>query len=425
MSHIVIHSFGSLGDMHPYLALALELKRRGHEVVLATAACYREYIECRGLTFRVVRPDCLWLNDSHAMRRFSHLRLGLLRLAREMMLPALRESYDDLLVAAEGADLLLSQIPSAAPRLVAETTGVPWASSVHMPLFFFSGCEVPLLPVAPSLVKRLRFLGPWFWRPMFQASKRATRFVAKPWYDLRRELGLPRASGINALLDSHSPTLVLALFSKLLAVEQPDWPPHTVTTGFPFYDGGPAELGDELRDFLDHGAPPLVFTLGTAVAADAGQFFQHSVAAAQRLGRRAVLAVKHQHNRPTPLPNDVMAVDFAPFSELFRRAEIIVHHGGIGTTGLAMRAGKPMLLVPHAWDQPDNADRVVRLGIGRSVWPRHYTAARAAHELRQLLENDDYHSRAEQVAKAVRLERGAEVACDALERLLPSRGRPA
>ncbi|HEX5445343.1 MAG TPA: glycosyltransferase, partial [Pirellulales bacterium] len=304
-----------------------------------------------------------------------------------------------------------------------ETTGMPWASGVHMPLFFFSGCDVPLLPVAPSLVKRLRFLGPWFWRPLIRASMRATRLVGKPWYDLRRELSLPRAAGVNALLDSHSPTLVLALFSQLLARHQCDWPPHTVTTGFPFYDGGSVELSAELQEFLDRGAPPIVFTLGTAVSSDAGQFFQHSLAAAQRLGRRAVLVIKHGHNLPGALPSNVMAVDFAAFSQLFPRAEIIVHHGGIGTTGLAMRAGKPMLVVPHAWDQPDNADRVVRLGIGRSVWPRHYTAARAAHELRQLLENDHYRSRAAEIAKIVSLEHGAVVACDALQRLLSATKR--
>jgi rhamnosyltransferase subunit B len=417
MKQIVITVLGSLGDLHPYLAIGLELKRRGHEAIVATGQCYRDYIESRGLGFRPVRPDCAWLNEPDTVRRYMHLRLGLFRLAHEMFFPTLRESYDDLLAAAEGADLLVSQVPLAA-RLVAETTGMAWASTIHIPLFFFSACDQPLLPLAPTMMKGLRFLGPWVWRPAFWLSKRSTRFLGKPWYDLRRELGLPRASGINALGDSHSPTLVLGLFSKLLAEKQPDWPQQAVVTGFPFYDGGKADLSPELREFLEAGPPPILFTLGTAVSADAGAFFEHSVAAVERLGRRAILAVKEPRNRPVNLPPNIMAVDYAPFTQLFPRVAAIVHHGGIGTTGLAMRSGRPMLVVPHSWDQPDNADRVVRLGIARALWPRQYTPDRAAHELRTLLDTQSYSDRAAHVADAMRDEHGVATACDALEKTM-------
>jgi UDP:flavonoid glycosyltransferase YjiC (YdhE family) len=417
MSRIVITTFGSLGDLHPYLAIALELKRRGHEAIVATGECYREYVESRGLGFRPVRPDCGWLNEPEVARRFMHLRYGLFRLVREVIFPLLRASYDDLLTAVEGADLLVSQAPLAA-RLVAETTGMAWASTIHIPLFFFSARDQPLLPLAPSVMKRLRFLGPWFWRPAFQISKRATRFVGKPWYDLRRELGLPRASGINALGDSHSPVLVLGLFSKLLAHKQPDWPPQTVVTGFPFYDGGQKDMPRELCEFLDAGPPPILYTLGTAVSSDAGTFFEHSAVATERIERRAVLVVKEPRNRPSKLPDGVITVDYAPFTQLFPRVAAIVHHGGIGTTGLAMHAGRPMLVVPHSWDQPDNADRVVRLGMARALWPRQYTPERAARELRKLLDNASYAERAARIAEMMRDEHGTTTACNALEKLL-------
>lgn len=416
MSRVVITTFGSLGDLHPYLAIALELKRRGHEAIVATGECYREYIESRGLSFRPVRPDCGWLDEPQRGRRYMHLRLGLIRLVREVIFPQLRQSYEDLLAATDGADLLVSQAPLAA-RLVAETTGIAWASSIHIPLFFFSAFDQPLLPLAPSLFKALRFFGPWMWRPAFHVSKRATRAIAKPWYDLRRELGLPPAAGVNCLGDSHSPLLVLALFSKLLADRQPDWPPHTVLTGFPVYDGGESAMSPELCEFLDAGPAPIVFTLGTAVSTEAGTFFETSAAAAHRLGKRAVLVVKQPRNRPAALPNGVLAVEYAPFTQLFPRAAAIVHHGGIGTTGLAMRAGRPSLVVPHSWDQPDNADRVVRLGIARSLAPHRYTPQRAARELQTLLANASYSEHAARVAEAMRGEHGTATACDALERI--------
>src|SRR5207249_7677480 len=187
---------------------------------------------------------------------------------------------------------------------------------------------------------------------------------------------------------------------------------------------GGGKLPAGLARCVDGGAPPLVFTLGTAIAEDAGAagFFAASAAAAKLLGRRAVLILNEPRNRPRVLPEGVLAVDYVPFSELFRRAAVIVHHGGIGTTGLAMRSGRPMLVMPCAWDQPDNAERAARLGIARII-PRHrYTAARVAAELRHLLDDPAYTRRASEVGEQVGQEDGVRVACDALLGMLQSSG---
>src|SRR5215471_4318687 len=145
---VVITTIGSLGDLHPFIAIALGLKARGHEPVMATSECYRQKIEALGLGFRPVRPDSAWIADPVKMQRYMHLRWGLVRLAREMMFPVLHDTYADTLAAAEGADLLVSQI-SLCARLVAEKTGIAWASTVHMPLFFFSAHDLPVFPVLP------------------------------------------------------------------------------------------------------------------------------------------------------------------------------------------------------------------------------------------------------------------------------------
>lgn len=413
---IVITALGSLGDLHPYLAIALELRSRGHDVLIASSERYRAKTEAAGLRFRPVRPDCQWLSDPDAVRRYADLRRGLVRLAREWFLPNLRDCYNDTLAAVGGADLLLTQTLSLAGRLVAEQTGIPWVSTIHMPLFFFSAHDLPALPLAPSLCQRLRFLGPRFWGPLLTLGKRATRYLGRPWYDLRAELGLPPTDEPNALSDSHSPTRVLALFSKLLAEKQPDWPPQTVVTGFPIYDRhGSIGMPIELARFLDEGPPPVVFTLGTAVSADAGPFFEHSAAAADLLGRRAVLVLNDCRNSPPRLPRGVFAVDYAPFSELFPRAAAIVHHGGVGTTALAMSCGRPMLVMPCAWDQPDNAARVRRLGIARVIPRRRYTPRRVAAELQGLLGSPSYAQHASFVADQMRHEHGAQAACDVIE----------
>ena len=287
---------------------------------------------------------------------------------------------------------------------MAEKTGIPWASTMITPLGFGSAYDPPMLPGFPALSKRLRFLGPAFWKPLKRFLTWATCTWAKPWYRLRAEVGLPPAEG-NPLVDGHPPLLHLALFSKRLADKQPDWPPQTVITGFPLFDAA-AGLPPELVDFLDDGPPPIVFTLGVSAAMVAGAFFQQSVAAAKLLGAGRPPILKDQRNRPPALPDGVAAFDYAPFSELFPRAAAIVHAGGIGTTGLAMRAGRPTLVVPYSHDQPDNAERLARLGVARTVFPRRYTAARAAAELRHLLDNPAYSERASEVGEQVRQEDG-------------------
>ena len=113
-----------------------------------------------------------------------------------------------------------------------------------------------------------------------------------------------------------------------------------------------------------------------------------------------------------------MAFDYAPYSELFPRAAAIVHQGGVGTTAQAMRSGRPMLVMPYSHDQPDNAERLKRLGIARSISRHRYNPARAAAELGHLLDNPAYSQRASEVGDQMRQEDGVRVACDALEALL-------
>lgn len=420
MSRILITTSGSLGDLYPFAAIALGLQQRGHEIVLATNLSHQQTVESLGLTFRELRPDCDWLSDPEIFRRLNDPRWGLMRLASDWMMPAIRDSYADTLDAAEASDLILAMVGTYASRLVAEKTGTPWVSAIHAPLAFFSHYDRPVFDVTPVLSKRLRFLGPGFWKPVFWCGKRLTRFLAKPWYELRRELELPETREGNPLADSHSPLLVLALFSEHFARPQPDWPDNTVVTGFSLLENAQhQQLPEDLAKFLDDGPPPIAFTHGSAVSTDAASFFRESIAAAKLLERRAVLVLGRDEQTPvSSLPENIMAVRYAPFTDLFPRAAVNVHHGGIGTTGLAMRSGRPMLVVPNAWDQFDNADRVVRLGIARSMTKQRYNAQRAAGELRRLLDDDTYSEKAGEVGNLIRQENGVERACDAIENLL-------
>jgi len=233
----------------------------------------------------------------------------------------------------------------------------------------------------------------------------------------RAELGLPPAA--DPLYEGQfSPYGTLALFSRVLAEPQPDWPVRTQITGFPFFNRA-IPMPDELSRFLDAGEPPIAFTLGTSAVGAAGGFYEESVKAVIALGRRAVLLVGlNAENRPRDLPASVIAVEAAPHDALFPRSAAVVHQGGIGTTGQALRAGRPTLIVPHAHDQPDNAFRTARTGCARVCYPRQYKAARVAAELRTLLEQPSYADRANAIARIVQSEGGADAAAQAIGKLL-------
>jgi rhamnosyltransferase subunit B len=247
--------------------------------------------------------------------------------------------------------------------------------------------------------------------------------MVRPWcaevFRLRADLGISPGHPDPFFDGQWSPRLNLALFSKVLARPQPDWPPHTVVTGFPYFDRGDQGEGmaDDLRSFLDAGSPPVVFTLGSSGAYDAGSFYRESAKAAIRVGVRAILLIgKDERNRPDrALPENVFVTEYAPYSELFPRAAAVVHQGGVGTVGQTLRAGVPMIVMPFSHDQPDNADRVRRLGVARVIDRRRYAAGHAANELRRLLGDQRYRERATAVGKIVRAEDGVRSACDALE----------
>jgi UDP:flavonoid glycosyltransferase YjiC (YdhE family) len=335
---------------------------------------------------------------------------------RHVVFPALRQTTEDIAKAAEGGDLLVSHVLTFGTRLIAERNGIPWLSTTLAPVAFLSAYDPPVLPKAPWL-RWLRWLGPGFHGALIGLLKWSIRDWAEPVHTLRREWGLPPLRQ-PIFDDSHSPHGALALFSRLLGEPQRDWPPRVIQTGFPFYDQDGA-MEPALQAFLDAGEAPVVFTLGSAAVMNPGEFFSHSVEAARKLGVRAVLVTGPEaHHRPQSLPSGLLAVDYAPFSALFARARVVVHQGGVGTTGQALRSGHPMLVVPVSHDQPDNAHRVGRRGLARVLPITRYTAQRAYAELAPLLRDPAYAEKAALVGQQIRAENGVETACDVIETVL-------
>jgi MGT family glycosyltransferase len=419
---IILNTFGSFGDIHPYMAIAMELQRRGHTPVVATMEIYREKIEGAGLEFASIRPDFPQPKeqDQELIEKIMEPKTGPRFLTEEVIFPHVRDSYADLLKAVEGADLLVTHPASPAGPLAGRKLDMPWISTVLAPLSFYSAYDPPVPPFW-QWTRKLHVLGPGVMGFLMRLTQ--STYKAKAVTDFRDELGL--ADTGNPMFEGqHSPTLVLALFSKVFAQPQPDWPGQTEVTGFCFYDGHrDKQISPELIDFLDNGAPPIVFTLGSSAVWVARDFFHESIEAAQRLGRRAVLLIGDERNLPVSLPEGIIAIDYAPYQSLLPRACAVVHHGGVGTTSQGLLAGVPTLIVPFAFDQSDNAEHARKVGTSRTLYRNNYRAPRVANELHALLTQPAYTRRAQEVRQQLQHEDGPGRAADLIEQVFHTKAQ--
>jgi UDP:flavonoid glycosyltransferase YjiC (YdhE family) len=414
---IILNTFGSFGDIHPYMAIAMELKHRGHKPVIATMDVYREKIARIGVEFVPVRPHIAQPKeqDPKLIEKIMEPKTGPRFLTEEVVFPAVRESYADLLPAVDGADLLVTHPAAPAGPLVGRKTGMPWISTVLAPLSFFSAYDPPMPPFW-QWFNKLSVLGPGVMGFLLRAMQ--STYKAKAITTFRDELGL-EDYGNPMFEGQHSPTLILALFSKVFAQPQPDWPKQTEVTGFCFYDGKhDAPISQELSQFLENGPAPIVFTLGSSAVWVARDFFHESIEAAKSLGRRAVLLIGDERNLPHSLPEGMIAVDYAPYQSLLPKACAVVHHGGVGTTSQGLLAGVPTLIVPFAFDQADNAEHARKVGSSRTLYRNKYFAPKVASELDTLLRQPSYASRALAASNKLKQENGPARAADLIEQVL-------
>jgi len=414
MSRFLFGTLGSLGDVHPYIAVARALIAQGHTSVLATSQDHREVIEGAGVEFCAMYPAMAQKEDYQAaVARLFDVRRGPELLVRRFVMPHLASAYECLLEASRGADVLVSHPLAMALPLVAEKLGIPRVATVLSPLLFVSAYDPPVIPEAPWLYK-LRIFGPGLHRFLFRLAKYKIGSWEGPVRALRQEKGLVPVCR-SAMFEGHvSKLLNLAMFDPLLARPQPDWPENTLVSGSALFDGQQPDKAviDDLEKFLAAGEAPLVFALGSSAVWIAGDFWEKAVAASLKLGLRAILLTGP--HAPERLPETVRAYPYLPYSMVFPRTAAVVHQAGIGTLSHALRAGRPQLIVPLAFDQPDNARRACSLGLARTVPFRKLTAKLLGSEISLLMGSAKYSDAAHGVAAQLSHSDGAKGAALAI-----------
>lgn len=407
--HIVIVTAGSAGDVFPFLGLARVLRARGHDVEVTANEVFGGAVRRAGIGFievgtaaqyrvAIENPD-LW-----------HPRKGIDIVFRQGVLPTVEPTIALLRARRRKDTVLVAGTFGLGARLLRDAGGPPLVTAHLSPSVFQSVHRVPRLPGFPVADG-----SPMWWKRLWWAmsDRIIDPLLAGPLNVIRARMGL---APVSRVLKEwiHSPDLVVNLFPEWFGPPQPDWP-RSVQTGFVLFDDGERPEDPELDAWIQGGEPPVVFTAGSAnVTADA--FFRESAAACVRLRRRGLLVTSRRESVPRDLPGDVRWVPFAPFRRLLPRAAALVSHGGVGTIAQGLAAGLPQLVAPLAFDQFDNASRVVDLEAGATLPMRRYRARRAAEALRRLLDDASLAARCRALAGRVRPD-AADRAADLIEGL--------
>lgn len=409
--NVILIAVGSHGDVLPFLAIGRELQARGHRVTFCTNGMFITQVHRFGFEYvevgtaeeylaLVANPEMF-----HPTRGLKLLAEPLLRMLRGIY-GAIEERY------IPGRTVVVGSNTAFAGRLAQEKLGVPLATVALQPAWFFSPSDPPVLhPRLGRLKTAPKFIRKLVIRVMGRVMNSS---LGVPLAQVRRELALPPLRDVASW--SFSPQAVIGLFPEWFAPRQHDWPQNFQYDDFPMFDEWDTpELSPEAAEFIAAGDPPIVFTAGSAMTY-AEPIITAAVDACLRLGRRGIILSTLAKNTG-PLPPSVRMFSYAPFSKLLPHAAALVHHCGVGTLSQALRAGVPQLVTPFAFDQPDNAWRIERLGVARQMSMRGITGRRLARTLEGLLQSSDVAAACRRYAEKTTTASTLDVTCHAIESL--------
>ncbi len=378
---IIVATVGTTGDIAPFIVLAQTLMARGHRVLMLAPALHASAVQTAGLPYRAV-GTCEEMQSALENPDLWHERKGWEVIWRSALphLGAIRQAIQEV---PERQPCAVLSHPLLAPAASLARSARP---DLRIAVAYLAPSNLFSVHDATSLGS----LTIPAWVPL--KVRRALWRAVHSWLNARTLPGLNAKRAhcrLPAVADFvehmlQTPDVSLGLFPEWFARAQVDWPRPYVAAGTIFSDARAVMMPPDLERFLDAGEPPIVFTAGTGNL-HAARFFKIALQTLGEIERRGIFVTNHRDQIPCPLPPHVMWLAHAPFSMLLRRAAAIVHHGGIGTTAEAMRAGIAQLIVPHAFDQFDNAHRARRCAGASIVLAKRLSVRRLRSALTRLL----------------------------------------
>ena len=416
---ILISSFGTRGDVQPYLTLAVGLQGAGHHVTLATSYNYTEWIQAYGVKAHPTRYSMQEFTQSPEAQAIMKSRnlIRQIRLMRDMM-SQMAEARDVVWAAIQDADFVIQSPTGTGALEAASTRGIPavFASPV---------------PFAPTRAFPSFFLGPlrfslgagYNYLTHLIMHRVLWSIMGGPMSDrLRKKLGL-RAWRSYAELLAYGRSLGtpwLYGFSAHVIPKPADWDKYQHITGYWFLEAQPDWLphaSTDLLRFLESGPPPVYVGFGSMSHENPERQTRLALRALELSGQRGVLLTGWGGLTRQATPPNVFFVDNVPHAWLFPRMAAVIHHGGAGTTGAGLRAGVPGIITAFVNDQVAWADRVVKLGVGPRVpGIKQLTAEKLAEAIQIAVTDSTLRARAAALGEKIRAENGLARAVEIIER---------
>ncbi|MEV4121585.1 glycosyltransferase [Micromonospora sp. NPDC049645] len=421
---VMLCTYGSRGDTEPYVALACALNAAGHDAILAAPSTYAGLAARHGVEFAARDAGLLNLIYDPRLRRqiedgkATGPNPALAREIRDRLFPA---HLTGLREAAAGADLIVHRADQG--HHIAEKIGVPSVLGLLNP-HGVTSAYYPTVEALGTASPRSGDDGPsranlrTHMRARLRGEPAPTRECVERWRE--RELGLPARAGMHDRFHQvdNRPVPVLHAFSRHLVEPAPDWPPWVHTTGYWFLPSDRAEPAPSLVRFLDQGAAPVFFGLGSLVGTDPRRTGRMVVEAARRAGVRAVVVagaggIVIENPGAT---EDVLVVDDVPYDWLFPRVRAAVHAGGLGTTHHALAAGLPQVALPFHVEQMSWATHLHARGVAPPpIWQRDLSTTALSTAVQACLTDPALTRAAQALGRNLRGEGGAAAAVEVLE----------
>jgi sterol 3beta-glucosyltransferase len=415
---ILILTYGSRGDVQPFVALGRALEARGHTVTLGTASRFESFVRDAGLGFAPMSDAMLNLLDTDAGRDMMESTQGVLQSLKWTVMmartvgPAQAELIDDSWAAAEAVDpdLIIFHPKTYAGSHIAEKRGIPAVLAMLVPMMVPTG-ERPNVGFPDTGWE-------WWNRFSYRFVNGTMAFSAgRHVREMREKRGLPKQRRFDLLRDSAGRILpVLNAVSPSVLPAPRDWPDEAVMTGYWFSNLGDWTPPADLEAFIEAGPPPVYVGFGSMAGRSPDRLAKTVIDALERTGKRGIIATGWGGLEPGDLPDTILKIEGAPHEWLFPRMEAIVHHGGAGTTAAAIRAGKPQVIVPFFGDQPFWGKIMAQHGVAPDpIAQRSLTAEKLSRALTHVTTDPAVAKAAETLGRKVRAEDGLARAIEVIE----------
>ncbi len=378
-------SCGTRGDVEPCAAVGIELKRRGHDVVMAAPPDQVGFVEGMGIAAIPHGPPTGEIPDVFVTPWTIRDPIGPIRDSLQHVRQHWAEVSPTLKSLARGADLLMTGVSyQEAAANVAEYYDIPLAAWHHVPM----RPNGHLIASVPSpLLRSALTLSDWAqWRIIKRAEDAQ-----------RHGLGLPRATAPASQRMAQRGCLEIQAYDALcfpgLAAEWAGRRPFVGALTAVL----PTDSDEDVASWIASGTPPIYFGFGSMPVKSPDDMFDAIIAACAELGERALICSGASEIGGMADSHHVKVVRSVSHASIFSACRAVVHHGGAGTTAAGMRAGVPSLILWVASDQPIWAAVVKRLKVGSARRFSRTTTKSLVADLRQI-SAPNYADRAREVA---------------------------